>query len=84
MSLIAWILLGFVTGVAANLVDPRPSTGGALGAIVLGISGAVVGGFISNLLLGAGVTGFNLTSFIVSFLGAMLLLFIGRAFRRAS
>ena len=83
MSLLLWALFGLIVGVAANLIDPHPSSGGAIGAIVLGIAGAVVGGFISNLLLGVGVTGFNLTSFIVSILGAMLMLFIGRAFRRA-
>lgn len=83
MSIIAWILFGLVTGIAANLIDPHPSSGGALGAVILGVAGAVVGGFISNLLFGVGITGFNLTSFVVAILGAMLMLFIGRAFRRA-
>lgn len=80
MSIIAWILFGIVAGTIANILDPRPSQGGALGAIILGILGASVGGFVANLLFGVSVTGFNITSFAVAVLGSLLLLFIGRAF----
>lgn len=83
MNFILWIIFGLIVGVVANAIDPRPSEGGLLGAIVLGVLGAVVGGFLSNLIFGAGVTGFNLSSFVVALLGAVLLLGIGRAMRRA-
>ncbi len=79
MSIIAWLLFGAIAGTIANILDPRPSQGGAFGAIVLGILGAFVGGFIANLLFGINITGFNLTSFAVAVLGSLLLLFIGRA-----
>jgi len=83
MNVIGWIVFGMIVGVIANLIDPRPSSGGILGAIVLGVIGAVVGGFLGNVLFGIGVTGFNIQSFIVATVGAIGLLFAGRAFRRA-
>jgi uncharacterized membrane protein YeaQ/YmgE (transglycosylase-associated protein family) len=83
MSIIAWLLFGLVTGVIANAIDPAPSRGGVLGAVILGIVGAFLGGVLGNMLLGVGVTGFNLTSFFVAVAGALLTLFLGRALRRA-
>lgn len=83
MNLIAYLLFGLLTGVIANAIDPAPARGGVLGAIVLGIVGALVGGLLGSMLLGVGVTGFNFSSFFVSVAGALLLLFVGRAFRRA-
>lgn len=79
MNILAWLVFGLIIGVIANIIDPRKSSGGILGAIVLGIVGALVGGFLGNLLFGVSVTGFNLSSFIVAVLGSLLVLFIGRA-----
>jgi uncharacterized membrane protein YeaQ/YmgE (transglycosylase-associated protein family) len=81
MNILSWILFGAIVGAIANMVDPRPSSGGLLGAIVLGILGAVIGGFLANLLFGVSITGFNFSSFAVAVLGSLLLLFIGRVFR---
>lgn len=83
MNIIAWILFGLLVGLIANILDPNPSRGGMLGAIVLGVLGALVGGFLSTILFGISVTGFNFTSFAISVLGALLLLYLGRVFRRA-
>lgn len=83
MSIFGWIVFGLITGIIANAIDPRPGQGGMPGAVVLGVLGAVSGGFFANLLLGVGVTGFNLSSFVVAILGALLLLFIGRAISEA-
>ncbi len=83
MSFLAWVLFGLMSGIIANLVDPHPSTGGIVGAIALGILGALLGGFLASLLFGVTISGFNLTSFAVAVLGSLLLLFIGRTFRRA-
>ena len=52
---------------------------GALGNIVAGIIGAFVGGFLVGLLGGSGFTGFNVWSFLVALLGAVVVLFIWRA-----
>lgn len=80
MSIVGWIVFGFIAGTISNLIDPRPSLGGNLGSIILGILGATIGGFISSLLFGIGVTGFNITSFSIAILGSLLVLFLSRAF----
>lgn len=82
MNILLWILFGLVVGWIANVIDPRPAQGGLLGAIVLGVVGALVGGFLGSLLFGVGVTGFDLPSLIVAVLGALLVLYVGRAFLR--
>jgi uncharacterized membrane protein YeaQ/YmgE (transglycosylase-associated protein family) len=81
MSLLTWIAFGILVGVVANFLDPRPSEGGLLGAAILGIVGAIVGGFLANLVFGYGISGFNLTSFAVAVLGSLFLLMLGRALR---
>lgn len=81
MSTISWIIFGLIAGTVANIIDPRPSSGGVIGAIILGIVGALVGGFLANLVLGLDITGFNLTSFIIAIAGSLLLLYVGRALR---
>ena len=83
MNLIAWLLFGLLVGLIANVLDPHPSEGGVFGAVVLGIVGALVGGFLSSLLFGVGITGFNLTSFAVAVLGSLTLLYLARALRSA-
>jgi len=83
VNILSWILFGLIVGIVANAIDPNPNRGGVLGSILLGIVGALVGGFLANLIFGVTVTGFNLTSFLVAVAGSLLLLFIGRAVRRA-
>jgi len=83
MGILTWLILGVAAGSLANFVDPHPSKGGILGSIVLGIVGAVVGGWISSAVLGVGVDGFNLTSVIVAMVGALIVLWIGRMLSRA-
>lgn len=84
MSIIAWILLGLVAGWLAGQVM-RGGGYGIIGDIVLGIIGAFVGGFLSSALLGVDVTGFNLTSVLIAFAGAVIVIAISGAFsgRRA-
>jgi uncharacterized membrane protein YeaQ/YmgE (transglycosylase-associated protein family) len=85
MSIIAWILLGLIAGWLAGQFM-RGSGYGIIGDIVLGIIGAMVGGFLSGTLLGVDVTGFNLTSVIIAFVGAVIVIAISRLVtgRRAS
>jgi uncharacterized membrane protein YeaQ/YmgE (transglycosylase-associated protein family) len=83
MSIIAWILLGLISGfVASKLVNQQGS--GVVVDVLLGIGGAVVGGFLFTLLGATGVTGFNLWSIIVSMSGAIVLLVGYHALRRAT
>ncbi|MDO8503615.1 MAG: GlsB/YeaQ/YmgE family stress response membrane protein [bacterium] len=79
MTIIYWIVFGLIAGSVANFIEPRPSKGGILGSIALGIVGAVVGGFIGSALFGVDVTGFNLISFILAVVGSLVVLFFVRA-----
>lgn len=83
MNFLSWLALGLLVGIIANIIDPRPAKGGLLGSIVLGVAGALVGGFLATLIFGVGVTGFDVQSFLVATAGALILLFIGRALIRA-
>lgn len=84
MDILAWIVFGLIVGIIANLLDPKPSSGGILGSIVLGITGALVGGWLGNLIFGVGITGFNLSSFIVAVVGSLAVLFIGRMLSKST
>ena len=83
MNLLSWALFGLIVGIVANAIDPEPNSGGVFGTILLGVAGALVGGFLANLLFGVGVTGFDLTSFIVAVAGSLVVLFGAKALRRA-
>ena len=74
MSILAWIVFGgLLSGFIASKIVNR-SGAGALLDIGLGVAGAVVGGFVFNLLGAVGVTGLNLWSVFVSVVGAILVL----------
>ena len=78
MGIIAWIILGLIAGfIGSKLVNKTGE--GLIMDIVLGVVGAVVGGFIFNLFGGAGVTGLNIYSLIVAVIGAVAVLLIYRA-----
>ena len=75
MSIIAWIVLGLIAGfIASKLVNKTGE--GLIVDIILGIVGAVVGGFVFNQLGAAGVTGLNLYSMLVAVIGAVLVLVV--------
>ncbi|HJX59489.1 MAG TPA: GlsB/YeaQ/YmgE family stress response membrane protein [Patescibacteria group bacterium] len=75
--IIYWAIFGLIAGAIANFIAPS-SKGGIIGSIVLGVIGAIVGGYLGRMLFGVGVTGFNLTSFIVAVAGSLLVIFVGR------
>jgi uncharacterized membrane protein YeaQ/YmgE (transglycosylase-associated protein family) len=82
MSIIAWIILGLVAGFIASKIVNRHGEGVFLD-IVIGIAGAVIGGWIMAAVGGQGVTGFNIYSLLVAIGGAIVLLVIAHAVRRA-
>jgi uncharacterized membrane protein YeaQ/YmgE (transglycosylase-associated protein family) len=82
MNFLVYLVFGAIAGSLANFIDPRASRGGILGSIVLGVVGAIVGGYLGELLFGVGVSGFNFSSFVVAVVGALLVLWIGRMFLR--
>ncbi|HEX4495534.1 MAG TPA: GlsB/YeaQ/YmgE family stress response membrane protein [Thermoanaerobaculia bacterium] len=82
MSILAWIVLGLISGFIASKIVNK-SGEGVLLDIVLGVVGAVVGGWLFNTFGQAGVTGLNLYSLLVAVLGAIVVLVIYHAIRRA-
>ena len=81
MSLFAWILLGFIAGfIASHLVNHRGE--GMVLDILLGIVGAVIGGWAAHALGFAGVAQLNLYSVVVATAGAIILLFVYHVIRR--
>ncbi len=81
MSLLAWIVLGLFAGFIGSKLVNKTGEGVVLD-IVLGIVGAVVGGFLFNRFGASGVTGLNLYSLFVAVLGAVLLLVAYHLIRR--
>lgn len=80
MGLLSWILVGLVAGWLADMVMKSPGRG-VLFSMILGIVGALVGGFIASALFNVGdpVNGFNITTLLIAFLGAILTIAIVRA-----
>ena len=80
MSIIAWIILGLLSGfIASKMVNHTGQ--GVLLDVLLGIVGACVGGWLFTMIGSTGVTGFNLWSLFVAVIGAALTL-VARAARR--
>ncbi len=83
MSILAWVLLGLIAGFVGSKVVNHTGEGVVLD-IVLGIVGAIVGGFLFTRFGAAGVTGFNLYSMFVAIIGAVVVLVIYHAIRGTS
>ena len=78
MSILAWIVLGLIVGFLASAVM-RGGGYGLVGDVIIGIVGALLGGFLFSVFGGSGVTGFNLYSLLVAFVGACILIVLLRA-----
>jgi uncharacterized membrane protein YeaQ/YmgE (transglycosylase-associated protein family) len=82
MSFIAWIILGLLAGfIGSKLVNKRGE--GVILDVLLGVVGAVVGGWLFNRFGAVGVTGLNLYSLLVAVIGAVVVLIVYHALRRA-
>ncbi|RJQ36923.1 GlsB/YeaQ/YmgE family stress response membrane protein [Candidatus Microgenomates bacterium] len=82
MNILMWIVLGGLAGWIASIVMRTNKSQGLLTDIVLGILGAITGGFVLNFFGQPGVSGFNLYSVLVAVLGAAILIWIGRLLYR--
>ncbi|EJI3853067.1 GlsB/YeaQ/YmgE family stress response membrane protein [Salmonella enterica] len=83
MGIIAWIVFGLIAGVIAKLLMPGRDGGGFILTCILGIVGAVVGGWLATMFgIGGSIIGFNLHSFLVAVVGAIVVLVIFRLLRR--
>ncbi len=83
MDILVWLILGLIAGFIASKLVNKTGEGIVLD-IVLGIVGALVGGFITRdvLHIGQGATGLNISSIIISVIGAVIVLVIWHAIRR--
>lgn len=82
MSLIAWIVLGLLAGFIGSKIVNKQGEGLILD-VLLGIVGAIVGGWLFNTFGAAGVTGLNAYSLLVAVIGSVVLLVVYHAVRRA-
>ena len=82
MSIIAWIVIGLIAGFIGSKIVNREGSGIILD-IVIGVIGALVGGWLFELVGHAGVTGFNLYSMFVAIVGAVVVLVVYHVIRRA-
>ena len=83
MSYLAWIVLGLIAGfIGSKIVNKRGE--GIFLDIVLGIVGAIVGGWLFTMFGASGVTGLNIYSLAVSVVGAIVVLVVYHAIRRAA
>jgi uncharacterized membrane protein YeaQ/YmgE (transglycosylase-associated protein family) len=82
MSILAWIVLGLIAGFIGSKLVNKTGEGVFLD-IVLGIVGAVVGGWLFSFFGAAGVSGVNLYSLLVAVIGSVVFLLLYHAIRRA-
>jgi uncharacterized membrane protein YeaQ/YmgE (transglycosylase-associated protein family) len=78
VGIISWIVVGLIAGALAKLVLPGDDPGGIIVTAIIGMVGAVVGGFVFGIFGGTGATGFNVWSIVVATVGAIVLLLIYR------
>jgi uncharacterized membrane protein YeaQ/YmgE (transglycosylase-associated protein family) len=79
MGILGWIVLGLIAGAIAKLIMPGDDPGGILVTMLLGIVGAVIGGFLGSRIFGIGLQTFwNLQTWIVAIIGSLILLVIYR------
>lgn len=79
MSLLAWIVLGLIAGLVAKALVPGRDPGGCVITILVGIAGALVGGWLSTLLGFGGLAGgLDVRNLVIAVLGAIVLLVVWR------
>ena len=84
MGILSWIILGLIAGALAKLIMPGRDPGGIIVTIVIGIVGAIAGGYISTELGFGSVRGFDLRSLLIAVGGSIVLLAVLRAIRKKS
>ncbi len=76
MGFLTWVVLGLIVGILAKWIMPGKDGGGFFMTVILGVVGAMVGGYVGTLLGMGTVTGFNLPSILIATVGALIVLFV--------
>ena len=85
VGIIGWIVLGLIAGAIAKAILPGTQGGGWLVTLILGVVGALLGGFIGSAVFGSGLENFwSLQTWIVAILGSIVVLLIYGLFTRGS
>jgi len=84
MGLGSWILMGLLAGVVAKFLLPGKDPGGCGVTVLIGVAGALLGGFLATYLGFGGLSGFDIRSFVIATLGAFVLLLLLRVLKRDS
>ena len=84
MGILSWIVLGLIAGAIGKLLMPGDDPGGFIVTILIGVAGAVIGGFIATELGFGAVDGINFGSLVIAVLGSLVLLIAYRLIRRRS
>jgi uncharacterized membrane protein YeaQ/YmgE (transglycosylase-associated protein family) len=83
VGILSWILMGLIAGALGKWIMPGKDPGGVIVTILLGIGGAILGGWIGSML-GLGTTNaFDLRTLLLAIVGALLILFLYRQFKKA-
>lgn len=88
MNIVSWLIFGLLVGIIAQYIDREHATWENFSSTtVLAMLGAVLGGFLGDLLFGLPerglVAGFNLSSLMIAAIGALIIVFVGRIFTRS-
>lgn len=82
MGIVSWVVLGLIAGAIAKFLMPGDDPGGIFVTILIGIVGAIIGGFVATAFGFGTVTGVNLSSIVIAIVGALILLIAYRLIRR--
>jgi uncharacterized membrane protein YeaQ/YmgE (transglycosylase-associated protein family) len=79
MGILALLVLGLLAGLVAKLILPGNDPGGIIVTMVIGVVGAFIGGLLASALGFGGLSGFDLRTFVIAVIGALLLLILYRS-----
>jgi len=83
MGILTWIVFGLIAGALAKFIMPGKDPGGIIVTILIGIAGAILGGFLGTQLGFGGVSGFDFRSLGIAIVGALLLLWLYRIMKKS-
>jgi uncharacterized membrane protein YeaQ/YmgE (transglycosylase-associated protein family) len=78
MGLISWIVFGLIAGLIAKLIMPGRDPGGCIITVIIGVVGALLGGFVATALGYGGISGFDWRSLLIAVIGSLILLILWR------